>query len=81
MKEIEKNIYEIEVKDLKEIFKERKKESHKGMFGTVGIMGGSVEYSGAIKLSSMSAAAVRSGAGIVRVIVPESIVNSVSPYL
>ena len=81
MKEIEKNIYEIEVKDLKEIFKEREKESHKGMFGTVGIMGGSVEYSGAIKLSSMSAATVRSGAGIVRVIVPESIVNSVSPYL
>ena len=51
------------------------------MFGTVGIMGGSLEYSGAVKLANMSASAVRSGAGIVRVIVPENIASAILPYL
>ncbi len=81
MKEIENNIFEIEIKDIKNLFKERPLDSHKGMFGTVGIMGGSLEYSGAIKLSNMSSVAVRGGAGIVRVIVPENIATSISPYL
>lgn len=81
MIKIENNIYEIEITDIKKIFIERDKDSHKGMFGKVGILGGSLEYSGAIKLSNMSATAVRSGTGIVRVIVPEKIANSISPYL
>lgn len=81
MKEIENNIFEIEIKDIKNLFKERPLDSHKGMFGTVGIMGGSLEYSGSIKLSSITSAAVRGGAGIVRVIVPENIATSISPYL
>ena len=49
---------EIEIKDIKNLFKERPLDSHKGMFGTVGIMGGSLEYSGSIKLSSISSEAV-----------------------
>ena len=47
--------------DLKEIFKERKSDTHKGDYGYVGIMGGCMEYSGAIKLANMSAASIRSG--------------------
>ena len=74
---IENNIYNIEVDDIKNLFKERPKDSHKGMFGTVGIMGGSIEYSGSVKLANMSAVSVRSGCGIVRVIVPEVLV----PYM
>ena len=81
MKKIKENIYEIEITDIQSLFKERDIDSHKGMFGTVGIMGGSLEYSGAVKLANMSASAVRSGAGIVRVIVPENIASAILPYL
>ena len=81
MKKIKENIYEVELLDIQNLFKNRDENAHKGMYGTVGIMGGSLEYSGAIKLANMSASMVRSGAGIVRVIVPESIANSILPYL
>ena len=81
MKKIKENIYEIEITDVQSLFKERDIDSHKGMFATVGIMGGSLEYSGAVKLANMSASAVRSGAGIVRVIVPENIASAILPYL
>lgn len=75
------NIYEIEKKDIVDIFKSRDKESHKGMFGTVGIMGGSLEYLGAVKLANMSSAAVRSGCGIARIIVPEKLAFLLSPMI
>lgn len=55
------NIKEIKESDLKEIFKERKRDTHKGDYGYVGIMGGCMEYSGAIKLANVSAASIRSG--------------------
>lgn len=77
----EENVYELEIRDLKKLFEQREVDSHKGMFGTVGIMGGSLEYSGAVKLANMSAASIRSGCGVVRVIVPENIVNAIVPYL
>ena len=55
------NIKEIKLEDLKEIFKERNRDTHKGDYGYIGIMGGCMEYSGAIKLANMSAASIRSG--------------------
>ena len=81
MKRLNSNVFEIESSDVKLILKERERDSHKGMFGTVGIMGGSLEYSGAVKLANMSAATLRSGPGIVRVIVPKEIVKSILPYI
>ena len=81
MIKIEENLFEIENKDLLDILKERPIDSHKGMFGTVGIIGGSINYSGAIKLANMSFATLRSGVGIARVIVPEKIAFSIMPYL
>ena len=74
-------IKEIKVSDIKELFLKRDKEANKGDFGKVGILGGSIKYSGAVKLANMSLCALRSGCGLVRVIVPEEITNSVSPYL
>lgn len=71
----------IEKQDIQELFKKREKDTHKGDYGYVGIMGGCVSYSGAIKLANMSCCALRSGAGVVRVIVPESIAPSITPYL
>ena len=49
----------------------RKRDSHKGDYGKVLILGGSVGYTGAVSMCTH--AAVRSGAGLVSVGVPESI--------
>ena len=81
MKKIKENIYEIETKDIKPIFKLRKSDTNKGDYGYIGILGGCTEYSGAIKLANMSAATVRAGAGVVRIIIPDKQINSISPYL
>ena len=54
---------------------ERKKESHKGSFGTVLVCGGSVNYPGAPVLSARSAYQI--GAGLVKTAVPERIYDAV----
>lgn len=81
MKKIEENIFEIEKEDVLSFFPHRSLESNKGDFGIVGIMGGCLNYSGSVKLANMSAASLRSGCGVVRVIVPDQITSAVSPYL
>ena len=81
MKKIEDNIFEIEVEDIKETFSIRDKNSNKGDFGTVGIMGGCIDYSGAIKLANRSFCALRAGCGIARVIVPSAIKEAILPHL
>lgn len=75
------NCLELTNEDLKEIFKEREKDSHKGTYGYVGIIGGCMEYTGAVKLANMSSTALRAGCGVIRVIVPKSIETSIVPYL
>ena len=77
----DQKIYLLEENDVASLFEERKNYSHKGNYGYVAVMGGSVEYSGAAKLANMSAAALRAGCGVVTLAVPETIVQSVSPYL
>ncbi len=59
----------------------RKSFSNKGTYGYVGIMGGCVEYSGAVKLAGLGASALRAGCGVAKLIVPQSISQSVAPYL
>lgn len=49
----------------------RNREAHKGDFGKVAIVGGCVGYSGAPILAAR--AAVRTGAGLVSVLVPEPV--------
>ena len=79
-------------KDVKSIFNKREKDCNKGNFGYVGVMGGCPSYSGAVKLantaadcfkdlSEISKAALRSGCGVSRLIVPASIADYVAPYL
>ena len=63
----------IEIKDIKDLFKERNSESNKGDFGKAGIYGGSIEYSGALKLSFLALSSLRSGCGISRVIVKKEV--------
>ncbi|MCX7927924.1 MAG: NAD(P)H-hydrate dehydratase [Candidatus Omnitrophica bacterium] len=51
----------------------RKKNSHKGDYGHVLIVGGSLRFSGAVALAAEAAS--RSGTGLVTVAIPRSIVN------
>lgn len=81
MLKINEVIYEIETKDIKNKFIQRPKDTNKGDYGYVGIMGGSLEYSGAVKLVNLSASAMRAGCGVVRLIVPEGIAKAIAPYL
>lgn len=55
--------------DLQKLFPRRKKVTNKGDYGHLLIIGGAAGYSGAITLAALSA--VRSGAGLVTVVVPE----------
>ena len=73
-----KGIY---IEDIKELFQKRKEDANKGDFGKVGILCGSINYSGAVKLASLSLASLRGGCGLVKVIVPKEIVSSLSPIL
>ena len=74
-------IKEIQLEDIKSLFGYRSEDANKGDFGKVGILGGSIKYSGAVKLASMSLCTLRSGCGLVRVIVPSAIASMVAPYL
>lgn len=71
----------LEKEDIKCLFPKRDENSHKGNFGYVGIMGGCIEYSGAVKLANLSSSSLVSGAGVVRLIIPKEIEVSVMPYL
>ncbi len=70
-----------EASDFAGILKERRQDSHKGSYGYVAILGGSTEYAGAVKLANLSASALRSGCGVAKLVVPQSLASSVSPYL
>jgi len=67
--------------DVAEVFPSRPHNSHKGNYGYVSLIGGSLRYSGAAKLANMSCAAMRAGTGVCRLAVPSEIATSVAPYL
>ena len=71
----------IEDIDLVPLFKERKNNSNKGDFGYIGLIGGSIPYSGAIRLASMANSAMRAGAGVCMVATPKSLANIIIPYI
>lgn len=74
----------IEGEDIASLFAPRPHTSHKGSYGTTLLLGGSTEYSGAPKLSNLAAASLasmRSGCGIARLAVPDSLSLAVAPYL
>ena len=81
IKVIDRHYNLIEKEDIKSIIKKRSSYSHKGTYGYVSLIGGSIEYSGAIKLANIASSAVCSGAGVVRLCVPSAIVNGVIPYI
>ena len=74
-------IKKIMLDDIKYLFVNRDKNANKGDFGKVGILGGSIKYSGAVKLANMSLASLRSGCGLVKIIVPSLIASSLIPNI
>ena len=59
--------------EIRNLFPDRPRECNKGDFGYLALIGGSLEYSGAIRLAAMANAAMRSGAGVASVAAPRSI--------
>ena len=71
----------MEGEDVAALFPPRKHFSHKGDYGTVALIGGSLRYSGAIRLAAMASAGMRSGAGIVRLCAPRSLCEKMVPEI
>ena len=65
--------------DLAPLFRPRLNFAHKGTYGYTALIGGSIRYSGAIRLAAMACAAMRSGAGVVKLAVPDVIYHEVAP--
>lgn len=71
---ITNNVYKlIEESDFKDVFKPRLNFSNKGSYGYVGILGGSSNYPGAVRLAHLGQIALYSGCGVSRIIVPNCI--------
>lgn len=86
----------IKEEQVAELFPERPSDCHKGSFGYVAMIGGSIEYSGAIRLAAhanaamhsgacelpaQADAAMRSGAGVATVAAPRSICPLILPQV
>ena len=68
-----------EEEDLYPLFRPRVNNAHKGTYGYTALIGGSKRYSGAIRLAAMANAAMRSGAGVVKLAVPDVLWPTVAP--
>ena len=71
----------MEASDAAALFPPRLHFSHKGDYGYIALIGGSFRYSGAIRLAAMANAAMRSGAGVVRLCSPRSLCEKMMPEI
>ena len=76
---IDEHIGLIEEKDVASFFRPRLNNAHKGTYGYTALIGGSKRYGGAVRLAAMANAAMRSGAGVVKVAVPDLLWPVVAP--
>lgn len=71
----------MEKADIATLMGTRPNYSNKGTYGYIALIGGSKKYSGAIRLAYMANAAMRAGAGVVKVALPESLYHDVTPHI
>ena len=71
----------LEENDVKDFFIPRNNFSNKGNYGYVGIIGGSSKYPGAPRLASLGQNALYAGAGVSKLIVPDSIASILYPLV
>ena len=69
----------VEATDLASLFRPRPNFAHKGTYGYTALIGGSKKYCGAIRLAAMANAAMRSGAGVVKLAVPDLLYHDIAP--
>ena len=69
----------IEQADVVPFFRPRPNFSNKGSYGYIALAGGSRRFTGAVRLAEMANAAMRAGAGVVKLAVPEAIRPLVAP--
>ncbi len=81
IKPVEKALMLIEESDMVKVFSPRKNLSNKGSYGYIALIGGSERYSGAIRLAAMANAAMRSGAGVVKLAAPKSLETVILPAI
>ena len=77
----ERPIMLTEAEDLKPLFPPRPHFSHKGDWGYLALFGGSLRYSGAIRLAHLAAGAMRAGAGVVRICAPKTLCPLLVPAI
>lgn len=78
---VDKPYWLLQHEDFRDLFAPRSNYSNKGSFGYIALAGGSKRYSGAIRLAAMASAAMRSGAGVVKVAAPNSLSQTIAPYI
>ena len=71
----------MEEADARAVFPERKHFANKGTYGYLALIGGSLKYSGAVRLAAASNAAMRAGAGVVKAAVPRSLCPAMIPLI
>ena len=76
---VDEHMGQTEGADLYPLFRPRANNAHKGTYGYTTLIGGSKKYSGAIRLAGMADAAMRSGAGVVKLAVPDVLWPVVAP--
>ena len=70
-----------ETEDVRRLLGTRKNFSNKGDYGYLALVGGSLRYSGAIRLANLSNCAMRAGAGVVKLAVPKSLCSAILPSI
>ena len=70
---VDEPFFLLEKEDVSNFLKPRFNLSNKGTYGYVGIMGGSENYPGALRLANLGQVALRSGCGVSKLIVPNEI--------
>jgi len=75
------NIKPFTISDARTMFPPRDKNCNKGDFGYIAIVGGSLEYSGAVRLAAMASCALRAGAGVASIAAPRSICHAIIPEI
>ena len=81
IKPLEAPFYLFEKEDCKKCIPNRPNFSNKGDYGYVALIGGSEKYSGAIRLSYLANAAMRSGAGVATVALPRELMGIVASHI
>lgn len=79
--DVETDTFLLEIDDCKSIFNNRVNYSNKYSYGLVSIIGGSNNYTGSVKLCNMATASMRSGSGLTRLCVPNTIGNAILPNI